>query len=429
MIRTAAGYHASVPSGLDVGVVGCGFAGAASALFLARAGHEVTLYEEAPVPRPIGAGIVLQPTGMAVLAELDLLAPVLERGARLDSLHCVTKAGRTLVELPYRQLAPEAFGLGLHRGALFEVLYNAVRAAGVSIECGVTVEALERNARGKRAIVARGERLGSHDLIVVADGARSALREPRLVRRVRPYAWGALWFLARDPERVYTRELFQVADGTSRFVGFLPTGVGPASAPDPVPLVSLFYSVRMDRVDELRQRGLSAWKREVSSLDPRAEFALEQVTSFDELLSSSYLDVVLGAWHGDGVAYIGDAAHATSPQLGQGCNLALVDARVLAECLLELEDLRAALAAYSRRRRAHLAFYQLATRWLTPFFQSDRAYLGRLRDALMGPACAITPIRRQMVATMAGIKCGLLFPTLPIASLVPALPVARESRP
>jgi 2-polyprenyl-6-methoxyphenol hydroxylase-like FAD-dependent oxidoreductase len=416
-----AGYHARVVSGLDVGIVGCGFAGAAAALFLARGGHRVTLYEEAPVPRPIGAGIVLQPTGMAVLAELGLLAPVLERGARLDSLHCVTPAKRTLVELHYREIAPAAFGLGMHRGALFEVLYNAVRAAKVSVECGVAVEALERTARGKRAIVARGERLGAHDLIVVADGSRSALREPRLVRRVRPYAWGALWFLGRDPARVYERQLYQVADGTSRFVGFLPTGLGPASSPEAAPVVSLFYSVRMDRVEALRRRGLDAFKQEIEALDPRSEFLLDQIESFDQLLPASYLDVVLGAWHGDGVAYVGDAAHATSPQLGQGCNLALVDAQVLAECLHELGELPSALSEYSRRRRAHLAFYQLATRWLTPFFQSDRLWLGRLRDALMGPACALGPIRRQMIRTMAGIKCGIFFPTLPIASIAPRL--------
>ena len=53
---------------LDVGIVGAGFAGAAAALFLAERGHSVTLYEEAPQPQPVGAGILMQPLGLSVLA-------------------------------------------------------------------------------------------------------------------------------------------------------------------------------------------------------------------------------------------------------------------------------------------------------------------------------------------------------------------------
>lgn len=65
-------------------IVGCGYAGAAAALFLERAGHAVTIYEEVAEPRAIGAGIVLRPTGMYVLDRLELLDPVLARGAPLD---------------------------------------------------------------------------------------------------------------------------------------------------------------------------------------------------------------------------------------------------------------------------------------------------------------------------------------------------------
>src|SRR5688572_6613801 len=79
---------------LDVGIVGCGTAGQAAALFLARQGHRVTLYERVAKPGPVGAGIVLQPSGMAVLAELGLLAPVLTRGAPLDGLRCVNPSQR-----------------------------------------------------------------------------------------------------------------------------------------------------------------------------------------------------------------------------------------------------------------------------------------------------------------------------------------------
>ena len=99
------------------------------------------------------------------------------------------------------------------------------------------------------------------------------------------------------------------------------------------------------------------------------------------MLFAGYQDVVLHAFATRGVVVLGDAAHATSPQLGQGSNLALVDAHVLARCVAEARDVPDALAAYDRARRDHLAYYQFATRWLTPLFQSDLA-LRPLRDAL-----------------------------------------------
>ncbi|MBZ0117864.1 MAG: FAD-dependent oxidoreductase, partial [Sandaracinaceae bacterium] len=64
---------------LDVAVIGAGTAGSAAALLLARAGHAVTLFEAVLEPKPVGAGIMLQPTGMHVLAELGLLEPILAR--------------------------------------------------------------------------------------------------------------------------------------------------------------------------------------------------------------------------------------------------------------------------------------------------------------------------------------------------------------
>jgi 2-polyprenyl-6-methoxyphenol hydroxylase-like FAD-dependent oxidoreductase len=113
-------------------------------------------------------------------------------------------------------------------------------------------------------------------------------------------------------------------------------------------------------------------------------------------------------WSTRNVVYLGDAAHATSPQLGQGCNLALWDAMVLGDVLgpSQESDLATALDRYSRARADHLAFYQFSTRMLTPFFQGDDAWLGMLRDAAM-PLMARLPItNRIMTLTMFGVVDG-----------------------
>src|SRR6185503_6264096 len=101
---------------MRVGVIGCGTAGAAAAILLARAGCDVTVLERVANPGPVGAGIIIQPTGQAVLARLGLLDAITARGARLDRLWFRTHTGRTLVDLHYAKVDREWFGIGLHRG-------------------------------------------------------------------------------------------------------------------------------------------------------------------------------------------------------------------------------------------------------------------------------------------------------------------------
>ena len=73
---------------LHIGIIGAGTAGAGAALFLAQAGHQVELFEAVPQPGPVGAGIMLQPTGQRVLDRLGLLRALEAQGARVDRLFC-----------------------------------------------------------------------------------------------------------------------------------------------------------------------------------------------------------------------------------------------------------------------------------------------------------------------------------------------------
>ncbi len=131
-----------------------------------------------------------------------------------------------------------------------------------------------------------------------------------------------------------------------------------------------------------------------------------------QVAPAAYHDVRMRVWHGDRVALLGDAAHALSAQLGQGENLVLMDAAALARRARVASAPRGsrplpeALVAYSAARRKHLRFYQFATRWTTPFFQSDLLPLGLLRDLAFRVAQMIPVVRRQMTATMARGKTG-----------------------
>ncbi|MFJ2987038.1 FAD-dependent oxidoreductase [Collimonas sp. NPDC087041] len=400
---------------LRIAVVGGGTAGAASALFLARAGHAVTLFERVPQPDAVGAGILLQPTGMHVLAALGLLDPILEHGARSDRLFGTTASGRTVLDVRYRHHDPESFGLGLHRGALFSVLWRALQTAGIQVHSGMEIRRIEQHG-GKTLLFAQDPlshetdtAVGEFDCAVIADGTRSQLRAALPIpQKVTAYPWGALWALLPDDGSLQggLRQWFRHAQ---QMLGLMPTGFAYQQMNSPV--LSLFWSLRADRLQQWRDQGLEAWKKTVLELAP-IEPVLQHIQQPEQLTFARYADVQMRHWHDGRVVCIGDCAHATSPQLGQGANLALVDAMTLAQCLADETKVEQALALYSTRRRAHLRYYQGASKLLTPFFQSDSRIASTLRDIALGPLCRMPIARQQMAMTLSGGKTGWLFGSL-----------------
>ena len=176
-----------------VAVVGYGTGGQGVALMLARDGHRVEVFERAPAPGPVGAGFLLQPVGLAVLWELGLLEAALAHGAPVARLHGETVAGRAVMDMRYAELESRLYGLGLQRGALFELL-DAAWCEGRTLHAGHAIVSLDADAG--TLVDDAGTRHGPFDLVVVADGAASRLRAQVAPSRLdRPYPWGAQWCL------------------------------------------------------------------------------------------------------------------------------------------------------------------------------------------------------------------------------------------
>ena len=98
----------------------------------------------------------------------------------------------------------------------------------------------------------------------------------------------------------------------------------------------------------------------------------------------------------------------------------------LAVSLERHRELAPALTDYSRARRAHLAWYQLTSRWLTPGFQSDHDWIAPLRDVVMPLLCRFPPSRQLMLASMAGVSRGPLRASMAVTAYHGA--VRRSSR-
>ncbi len=388
-----------------IAVAGCGPAGLAAALLLARDGHGVTLFERFDAPRPVGSGLMIQPTGLAVLQALGLDGAIVRGGARIDRLFGrAMPSGRTVLDVRYAALGPrhaprqaQAFGVGIHRAALFDALHGAVLAEGIPIRTGHAIEGIEGGAGGRWLRVAGLGRVGPFDLVVDALGTGSPLPAP--CGRTLPY--GALWATLDWPGAGFDpAALEQRYVRASRMVGVLPIGAGRAA---------FFWSLRVDQLGAWRAAGLAPWKDDVRALWPETAPLLDAITAPEQLTFARYAHRTVRRPAAAGVVQIGDAWHSASPQLGQGANMALLDAYALALALREAPARDGPARAISLRRR-HVQLYQLMSTLFTPAYQSDGRVLPFVRDQVIGALIGVRPAAWVQAMMVSGLVGGPLRP-------------------
>ncbi|MFK0273350.1 FAD-dependent oxidoreductase [Ensifer sp. NPDC090286] len=387
---------------LHIGIAGAGPAGLAAALMLSRRGHRVEVLERFDVASPVGSGLMLQPTGLTVLNTLGLLDPILALGSRIDRLYGAdARSGRTVLDVRYDALAGGRFGLAVQRAALFNTLHDAVAAAGLPVKTGVTLTGV-RMAGGKAVLLdAQGHEAGAYDLVIDASGARSVLAAGSTVApKVRELAYGAFWAtLDSDGLKHDPHALVQRYDRAKVMIGILPAGRARIGECD---RVAFFWSLRVADAEAIRQAGLDRWKVRILDYWPDCAPVLDQIRDWEQLTLARYAHRTMRPPVCGRIAFVGDSAHSTSPQLGQGANMALLDVAALAHALETAGDLDAALAAYAAARRNHVALFQLLSLLFTPFYQSDSTALAWLRDRLVATVARTPPMQALLASIVSG---------------------------
>lgn len=391
--------------GLDIAIAGCGPCGLATALLLHRAGHQVTLFERFDTPRPIGSGLMLQPTGMAVLAKLELLDAALERGARVDRLF--GQAGkRVVLDVHYTALRRQnMFGIGIHRASLFAILHDAVMQSGITVHTGRTLTGTAPVGNKRALHFADGATSHSYDLVVDALGTRTPLAKPT----GRELAYGALWASLDWPHDAGfdPHALAQRYEHASVMVGVLPIGTPPGATSRKA---AFFWSLRADRLDAWRKGGLETWKAQVTALWANCAPLLDQIHDPDQLTFARYAHRTLAAPAEPALVHIGDAWHSASPQLGQGANMALLDAWALAKGLEQADSVDHGVRHGIALRRRHILTYQWLTALFTPVYQSDSRLLPLIRDHMVGPLSKLWPATAIQAAMVSGLVGNPLRP-------------------
>lgn len=384
---------------MDIAIAGAGIGGLAAATLLAQAGHRVTIHDQFAAPAPVGSGLIIQPVGQAVLQRIGAADCARASGAPVRRMLGHEAAdGRTVLDVSYDRRGDGAAGLAIHRAALFDALHGAALAAGARVLPGHKVTGAEAG----RLRFAHGGDAGPFDLVVDASGAGSAISP--LTARDLPY--GAIWGNVDWPEgcALPPDQLTQRYRRADRMLGVLPIGM-PAGSP--ARKAAIFWSLPRDRHDVWRRDGVRRWRDEACALWPDFAPFAEQIAEPEQMVMARYTHGTLARPWGERLAIIGDAAHRASPQLGQGANMALLDAAALAAALERAEG-EVALRLYAAARRWHVRAYQAMSWLFTPQYQSDSRVLPVLRDRLLYPLSRVPPVP----AVLSRLVRGDLLPPL-----------------
>ena len=391
--KAAASSHDAMTARKTIAIVGAGIGGLAAAALLARAGHLVQVFDRFAAPRPVGSGLVIQPVGQAVLDRCGAGEAARAYGARITQMSGVeVEHGRRVLSVTYDRPRGPRFGLAIHRGALFQVLLDAALAAGAEVVAATTVLAARLEGTQRWLETAEG-RLGRFDLVVDAGGAASPLSP--LKARALPY--GAVWGTVPWPEGTgFSRiALQQRYFRASRMAGVLPLGRMEAGGNE---LAAVFWSLPAAALAGWPARDIAGWKAEMLTLWPEIAPFLQTIQTSTDMTVARYSHGTLRRPFAEALVHIGDAAHRASPQLGQGANMALLDALALAHAITTDDP----GPHYARARHWHVRLYQAMSAAFTPQYQSDSRWLPLLRDRLMMPASRIPPVPRILTRLVAG---------------------------
>ena len=316
-----------MPGGRRVLIAGGGIAGLALARALAWSRVSVELIEREPAWRRAGTGVYLPGNAARALRALGLERQVAARAVEIERQRFCDHRGRLLFEVDVRAFwAGVGPCLALHRADLHEALLDGAADVPIRLGCGVDGLA-ERD--GAVAVELSDGSSGEYDLVVGADGIRSAVRRLMFGTAPRPLGQTGWRFLAPRPP-----ELTGWSVMLGRRAAFLTLPIGD------------------DRVycygDVLAQEPAESLVQSMSRFD---RLARQLVAGAADVHVSTIEEIALDRWVRGRVALTGDAAHATSPNMAQGVALALEDALVLAGCIRDQRSIPDALAAFEARRR------------------------------------------------------------------------------
>lgn len=332
---------------LNIAIVGAGYAGAAAAKALSNLGADVTVYEQASAIGEVGAGIGLRPSSMDQFNKWGIGEAIKAVTSPSDAFE-ILGADTTpiaIMEWPEKEQYGETTNF-IHRGDFIDALIGTLPEGMVKV--GYKLESITDNTAdgGKVELTfANGETV-SADLVIGADGINSVVRNKLFSTEGPVFAGEHAYRVVIDEAETFGL----VADGNLRMY------IGRGTKVYLLPLKhrgQVSFDITALNADSTwaPQHGLAEILATVEGFDERIIKITEGLDISKVNIRAVYDINPVDEWHTNGVALIGDAAHAMCHHQGQGANSAILDAGAIADALAEAESIPAALAAYKAARK------------------------------------------------------------------------------
>ncbi|MCU7549759.1 FAD-dependent monooxygenase [Chitinophagaceae bacterium LB-8] len=333
-----------MPTVNKVLIVGGGIGGLSSGIALAKNGCSVTIAELHKEFNVYGVGIIQPANALRALDALGLAEEALRRGSPYGMVKMCTAAGHVFTEVGVPSIGRLPSHNGISRRILHEILYEEAVKQGVVFRMGTSVAAIE-NKGEEVSVQFTDDSTGTYDLLIGADGINSKVRSLVFGNYKPRYTNESVW---RYPfKRLPELETGYMFMGRHSKAGLIPMTAD----------TMYMFLVTSEGEDnpfipehELVPR-MRAWLGEYSA--PMIKKVVDEITDPKKVVYRP-LEVLFvpAPWYENRVVLIGDAVHATIPQLGQGAGLALEDSIVLAELLQKESEVEEALHKFMDRRLA-----------------------------------------------------------------------------
>ncbi|HUA53789.1 MAG TPA: FAD-dependent monooxygenase [Candidatus Sulfotelmatobacter sp.] len=333
-------------------IAGAGLGGLTAASCLMKAGHDVTVFEQAPALGEIGAGIQISANAMHVLDDLGLGAAIaataVRPGAYVFRLHdtgevisqfALADEHERLHKQPYNQL---------HRADFHDLLAAAARAFKPDVvRLDSRVVGFEETASAVRVRLANGETVEG-DLLIGADGVKSAVRAQVAGAAPAVYTGDAVWRLTIPAAKLPPGFMGQVMSvwmgpGVHAVCYYLRAGA----------LLNFVGCVETDEVSEESWTAKFPWqklKADFAGWHPDIQRIIDTADKDLCYRWSLFWRPPIDNWSTRRVTLLGDSVHATLPYLAQGAAMAIEDGAVLTRALAMTQDVPEALQLYQRNR-------------------------------------------------------------------------------
>lgn len=324
-----------------IAILGAGIGGLTVALAFKQKGFNVTVYESAAEIKPVGAGIGIANNAMQIFKKLNIHEKIENAGVKVSSMNITDHQLRSLsiIDLKEFEVKYGVCNISIHRAVLQNILAEEIGFENIKLSKRLVKIEQDENVK----LFFEDGSVETADVVIAADGINSVVRnqlfDPSQIRDTNQICWRGVSKISLPKD--YNNKAVEAWGNGKRF-GFVQINK----------YETYWYAVVNESLINQQEDSLENLFKDFNS----DVLEIIKNTSEDTVIKNRIIDLKpIHKWYNKSVCLLGDAAHATTPNLGQGACQAIEDAYLLAELYQEDKPIEIVFEEYQKVRikKAH----------------------------------------------------------------------------